>query len=571
MATISNVPQLVDKKGGYYSVDEEEVSNDEEMTQVKVLMALADDELFVGKNHARNALRRNNVYVLDMSSLTPNGVCFFANASESVNWLWHKRLSHLNFKNINKLAKQNKVLSLPSLVYSKDKPCSTCERGKHKKASFKTKENFSIRKCLHLFHMDFLRPVIPMSIDHDKYTLVIVDDYSRTNKETEFRNFKLESFYDEKGISQDFSFSYTTEQNGVAERKNKTLIKAARTIVNGSVLSKHFWIKAVRIACYTQNRSTINEEIKGPPDLVNTEGTQELNVQDELINCQPTEETSGNNTKTLLPHNEHSVPEVSQSQITLHASTSSYPVAQDRWSKDQHIKLVNIIGEPGECMLIRSMTTKLTAASASDYLFTDFLSETKPKKVPRALKHLGWVFRNKKDEVGTLFRNKARLVAQGLSQEEGIDYDETFAPTARMEAIRIFLAFATYMNFIVFQMDVKSAFLNEKLKEECYVKQTLRFESSEFPDYVCKLDKALYGLKQAPRACASVKTPMVPPNNLGPDLAGKLVNETLYRGMIRYLKGTPSLGLWYPKCSGFDLKEYSNSNYAGCSMDRKST
>ncbi|GJY21732.1 retrovirus-related pol polyprotein from transposon TNT 1-94 [Tanacetum coccineum] len=85
------------------------------------------------------ALRRNNVYVLDMSSLTPNGACFFAKASESVNWLWHKRLSHLNFKNITKLAKQNKVLSLPSLVYSKDKPCSTCERGKHKKASFKTK------------------------------------------------------------------------------------------------------------------------------------------------------------------------------------------------------------------------------------------------------------------------------------------------------------------------------------------------------------------------------------------------------------------------------------------------
>ncbi|GKG05631.1 hypothetical protein Tco_0325717, partial [Tanacetum coccineum] len=84
-------------------------------------------------------------------------------------------------------------------------------------------------------------------------------------------------------------------------------------------------------------------------------------------------------------------PEVSQSQITHHASTSSYPVAQDRWSKDQHIKLVNIIGELGEGMLTRSMNTKLTAASASDYLFTDFLSETEHKKVPRALKHLGWV------------------------------------------------------------------------------------------------------------------------------------------------------------------------------------
>ncbi|GKE31551.1 retrovirus-related pol polyprotein from transposon TNT 1-94 [Tanacetum coccineum] len=185
-----------------------------------------------------------------------------------------------------------------------------------------------------------------------------------------------------------------------------------------------------------------------------------------------------------------------------------------------------------------------------------------------------WVFRNKKDEHGTTTKNKARLVAQGYSQEEGINYDEIFAPAARMEAIRIFLAFATYMNFKVYQMDVKSTFLNGKVKEEVYVKQPPGFESNEFPNYVCKLNKALYGLKQAPKACSLVKTPMVPPNNLGPNLAGKSVNETSYRGMIEslmYLKGTPTLDLYYPKCSGFDLKGYPDSDYAGCNMDRKST
>ncbi|GKD25093.1 retrovirus-related pol polyprotein from transposon TNT 1-94, partial [Tanacetum coccineum] len=108
--------------------------------------------------------------------------------------------------------------------------------------------------------------------------------------------------------------------------------------------------------------------------------------------------------------------------------------------------------------------------------------------------------RNKKGENGIVIKNKARLVAQGHNQQEGIDYDETFAPVARLEAIRIFLAFATYMNFIVYQIDVKSAFLNGKLKEEVYVKQPPGFESSEFPNHVCKLDKTLYGLKQAPRA-----------------------------------------------------------------------
>ncbi|GKC41349.1 retrovirus-related pol polyprotein from transposon TNT 1-94 [Tanacetum coccineum] len=98
------------------------------------------------------------------------------------------------------------------------------------------------------------------------------------------------------------------------------------------------------------------------------------------------------------------------------------------------------------------------------------------------------------------YQNKARLAAQGYNQQEGINYDETFALVARLEATRIFLTFCTYMNFIIYQMDVKSAFLNGKLKEEVYVKQPLGFENSEFPNHVFKLDKALYGLKQTPRA-----------------------------------------------------------------------
>ncbi|GKF26229.1 retrovirus-related pol polyprotein from transposon TNT 1-94, partial [Tanacetum coccineum] len=132
-------------------------------------------------------------------------------------------------------------------------------------------------------------------------------------------------------------------------------------------------------------------------------------------------------------------------------------------------KLVNIIGDPGEEMLTRSIAAKLTAALASKCLFADFLSETEPKKGKTAIGSK-WVFSNKKDE-----------------------------HVARMEAIRIFLVFAIYMNFKVYQIDVKSAFLNGKLKEEVYVKQPPGFESSEFFDYVCKLNKAFYGIKQAPR------------------------------------------------------------------------
>ncbi|CAM8911853.1 unnamed protein product [Rhodiola kirilowii] len=111
-----------------------------------------------------------------------------------------------------------------------------------------------------------------------------------------------------------------------------------------------------------------------------------------------------------------------------------------------------------------------------------------------------WVFRNKMDDKGVVVRNKVRLVIKGYNQQEGIDYDETFAPVARLEAIRLLVAYSTYHGFTLQQMDVKTAFLNGILKEEVYVSQTPGFEDKDFPNHVYVLDKALYGLKQAPCA-----------------------------------------------------------------------
>ncbi|GJV70734.1 retrovirus-related pol polyprotein from transposon TNT 1-94 [Tanacetum coccineum] len=434
------------------------------------------------------------------------------------------RTTHINFKTINKLAKQNLVISLPSLVYSKDKPCSSCEKGKHHRASFKTKQTSSIKKCLHLLYMDLFRPVTPRSINHEKYTLVIVDEYSRvenqndikvrqlrTDNGTEFKNSILVNFCDEKGISQNFSSPYTPEQNGVAKRKNITLIEAARTILSGSVFSKQYWTEAIATTCYTQNRSTIvKRHLKTPYEIFHK---RILNINFLHVFGCPI---------YIHNHKDH------LGKFDEKAD-DGYLLRYSLVSKDKHIELVNIIGNPGAGMLTRAISKELGATSAHECLFVDFLSEEEPKKVFDALQHPGWLI----------------LVAQGYNPQEGIDYDETFSPVARLEAIRIFLAFATYMTFIVYQMDVKSAFLNGKLKEEVYVKQPPGFESTEFPDHVCKLDKALYGFKQALRAWyetlstfltehkfVRVKTPMVPPNNLGPDLSGKAVNETQYRGMI---------------------------------------
>ncbi|GJR50758.1 putative ribonuclease H-like domain-containing protein [Tanacetum coccineum] len=206
-----------------------------------------------------------------------------------------------------------------------------------------------------------------------------------------------------------------------------------------------------------------------------------------------------------------------------------------------------IIGDPKSAVQTRRIAKKSEAGLVSfinkqrrknhkdfqNCLFACFLSQVEPKKVNQALddeswveamqeellqfkllnvwtlvdlpkgkKAIGnkWVFRNKKDHRGIMVRNKARLVAQGHRQEEGIDYDEVFAPVARIEAIRLFLAYASYMDFTVYQMDVKSAFLYGTIEEEVYVNQPPGFEDPEFPIKVYKVEKALYGLHQAPKA-----------------------------------------------------------------------
>ena len=173
------------------------------------------------------------------------------------------------------------------------------------------------------------------------------------------------------------------------------------------------------------------------------------------------------------------------------------------------------------------------SATQNECIFHNFLSQEEPKKVEDALKDSDWVtamqeelnefernnvwqlvprpknisvvgtkwvFRNKNDADGIVIRNKARLVAKGHSQQEGIDYDETFATVARLEAIQMFLAYAAHKKFKLFQMDVKSAFLNGELEEEVFVEQPPGFIDPRFPNHVYRLDKALYGLKQVPRA-----------------------------------------------------------------------
>nr|GEY56096.1 hypothetical protein [Tanacetum cinerariifolium] len=203
-----------------------------------------------------------------------------------------------------------------------------------------------------------------------------------------------------------------------------------------------------------------------------------------------------------------------------------------------------------------------------------------------------WVIKNMKDNRGIVIKNKARLLAQGHTQEERIEYKEVFAPVARIEAIRLFLAYASFMGFTVYQMDVKSAFLYGTIDEEVYVMQPPGFQDPDFPDRVYKVEKAMYGLHQAPRAwndkyvgdilkkfrysdVRSANTPMDKENPWGKDRPGKDVKLHLYRSMIGSLMyltiSRLDIMFAYPKDSPFDLVAYSDSDYGGATQDRNST
>ncbi|GJR87455.1 retrovirus-related pol polyprotein from transposon TNT 1-94 [Tanacetum coccineum] len=338
------------------------------------------------------APRVRDVYVLDMTSSAQES-CFFAKASDNLNWLWHKRLAHLNFKTINKLAKQNLVIGLPSLVYSKDKLCSSCEKGKHHRASFKTKQTSSIKKCLHLLRMDLFRPVTPRPINHEKYTLVIVDEYSR---------------------------------------KNRTLIEATRTMLLGSVFSKQYWTEAIATACYTQNKSTIvKRHLKNPYEIFRK---RILNINFlHVFGCP----VYIHNHKDYLGKFDEKADDgyllgyslVSkafrvfnirrqQTEETYHITFDESPdaikflkpsVDNINITKNKRYPPVNIFILmsllKGAGMLIRSMAKDLGTSSAHECLFVDFLSEEEPKKVTEALQHLGWVDAMQ-DELNQFARNK---------------------------------------------------------------------------------------------------------------------------------------------------------------------
>ncbi|GJR93636.1 retrovirus-related pol polyprotein from transposon TNT 1-94 [Tanacetum coccineum] len=469
---------------------------------------------------------------------------------------------------IQSLASKELVRNFPKLKFDQHF-CDACKIRKQDHASDKAKNIVSTTRCLELVHMDLFGPSSVRSYRGNRYTLVIVDDYSRytwtrflKDKTEAFDQFEIFSkkiqnqlgctivsirtdhgrefdnevqfgeFCNANGITHNFSAPRTPQSNGVVERKNRTLQEMSRTMLNEQSLPQKFWCNAVDTSTYILNRILIRailgktpyELLKGRKptlDYFRVFGSKcfILNTKDYLTKFDPKSYEGiflgySQNSKAYIILNKHTRKVEESLNVTFDETpppSKTSPLVDDDLDEEEAIKvtkkknlendiedetleideIVNIKesrNHPLENVIGNLNQRTLRSQAQNQSNFFCFISTIEPKNVnealadeswivamqeelnqfiandvwelvpqPRNMTIIGtkWVFRNKLDENGIVSRNKARLVAQGYNQQEGIDYDETYAPVARLESIRILLAYACALDFKLFQMDVK--------------------------------------------------------------------------------------------------------------------
>nr|GEU88582.1 Gag-Pol polyprotein [Tanacetum cinerariifolium] len=497
------------------------------------------------------------------------------------------RLSHLNFDYINLLSKKDIMIGLPKLKYVKDQLCSSCQLSKAKRSSFKSKAVPSSKG--RLLHMDLCGPMRVASINGKKYILVIVDDYLRytwtlflrskdETPEVCYITKDVENLdkMKEKGDSC-ILVGYSTQSKGYRLYNKRT-----RMIVE-SIYIRFDEIKEVSETSVANDTSGLVPQRQKASDYDNPDPVPQLqdvsssvdahvpsqqeldlvfgplydeffNVEgeqlpdDEFTNpfCAPAQEVAESS-----PHNigDSNAPTFNQPQVSEYRWTKDHPLEHVRRNLSRPVQTRRqLVTDPKMCMFALTVSTaepKNIKEAMVDSAWIEVMQEELhqfdrlqvgeliDKPFGKMVIRLKWLWKNKKDEDQTIIRNKARLVAKGYAQEEGIDFEESFTPVARLEAVRIFIAYAAHKSFLIYQMDVKMAFLNGQLKEEVYVAQPDGFVDPDHTEKVYRLRKALYGLKQAPRAW--------------------------YNELSKFLTS-----------KGF-TKAFSNADHAGCIDSRKST
>nr|GEV36421.1 hypothetical protein [Tanacetum cinerariifolium] len=516
--------------------------------------------------------RSSNLYTIALNEVASNSsTCLLEKASSSQSWLWHQLgysqqegidydetfapvirikairlfLAYADHKDFTVFKMDVKTAFLNGIlkeeVYVGQPPdhlCSACEQGKIHRKHHKSKIAFASNKPLYLLHMDLCGLIRVQSINGKRYVLVVVDDYSRytwrvrSDNGTKFKNKTLANFFDED----------------VGKLKAKVDI---RVFVGYSKESAAFRI-------YNKRTRKIHESVNVNFDELSEMASKQFSLEPDLFHdfydeyFDPSKIMKSSTTNVETSINDEVFHEIFES---FQGESSSSSLNDD------------VQQSPEEVILPQTNTQSISN-----------------NMIPNG------------DE------------AIGYSQQEGIDMMRHFAPIARIKAICLFLAYDAHKDFTVFQMDVKTAFLNGILKEEVYVGQPPGFVSKQYPYHVYALDKALYGLKQAPRAWYDILLQFLIES--GFQKVRKPVDHTDYHSMIgslmyvtssrldiifatcmcaryqanpnehhvsavkrilRYLKGTINLGLWYSKDSGFDLTTYSDADHAGCHLDRKST
>nr|GEV16840.1 retrotransposon protein, putative, unclassified [Tanacetum cinerariifolium] len=458
--------------------------------------------------------RRSNRYTISLQELTSSTpLCLMAKSSPTQAWLWHRILSHLNFDYINLLSKKDVLIGLPKLKFVKDQLCSSCELSKVKRNSFKSK-------------------AVPSSKGRNLQALVIT---VRTDRGTELLNKTPHAFFKEEGIEHQTSTTRTPKQNGVVERRNRTLVEVARTMLSASKLSLLVWTEAIATACYTQNRSIIiPTHDKTAYHIINDRKPSIKHLY--IFGCICYLTRDGENLdkikeKRASVHSSgilHSVKGISYAHVpsqqetdllfgplydeffttgTSTANKSSSPTNNSNQQDTQPTTNIQPTSAPSTPTYVHAEEINNNQAEEEHLQDKEFtipfcipVPEVAESSSPNIECYKAKVVMKKKDEDQTIIRNKARLVAKGYSQQEGIGFEESFAPVTGLEVVRIFIAYTTHKSFPIYQMDVKMAFLNGPLKEEVYVAQPDGFVDPDHPEKVYRLRKALYGFKQALRA-----------------------------------------------------------------------
>nr|GEU72570.1 Gag-Pol polyprotein [Tanacetum cinerariifolium] len=516
--------------------------------------------------------RSTNLYTINLHEMAfASPICLMARASSTKSWLWHQRLSHLNFDTINDLTRNDLVSGLPKFKYNKEHLCPSCEQGKSKRASHPPKPVPNSRQRLHLLHIDLCGPIRIAIINEKRYVLVIVDDYSRYTwvhflKSKDEAPEVIKTFLKRITVLLQSPVIIIRTDNGtefkikVVERRNRTLVEAARTMLIFSRAPLFLWAEAIANECFTQNRSIIYRRFnKTPYDLINE---RKLDISFLYVFgalCYPKNDREdigklgakgdvgffigysadscayrvyNRRSKKIMETMNVSFDELSamafEQRNTAPTPTNSSSQATNFPSTSQDVDELNPNAMfDGNTFVnpFANLSTNAVESSSSQnvdpsnmhtfyqpypYEFQWTKDHLLEKNVKEAMTDPAWIdsmqeeiLQFKRLDVWVLVPapdNISPLTLKWLFKNKHDEEQTVIRNKSRLVVRGIFLAYVAHKSFSVFQMDVKTAFLHGSLKEDVYVCQPEGFIDADHPSHVYKLKKALYGLKQAPRA-----------------------------------------------------------------------